>query len=330
MRIARALMGEKTISLFKFTDADECMIGYQYRSPPEIHSCRANVEVNKLECWVAIPPLLPDTRAEVLWYWRSLTAAQQGSNVAVLVNDNTPYEYLRALCDRGSCPPFINNLTVHVHRLMIDNFDATLQGDYLCQVVLINQTSGTIEEELPPSNCARLQEASPDQAEGCDVMGNLKPWRCADQDQQIAEACPQQLSRPVEIVSSSALTQHSSNIIFYQNSKNIIATTLATFKPTMIISPSSTDTITTSPTLGEPSNENEETLGYIYALSSALVFLLIIGIVITIFIILGIRCMKQRRLTNLQTRKEGRSLPICMYVYTVSESLSSIIPLSKL
>ncbi|CAI8053041.1 hypothetical protein GBAR_LOCUS29010, partial [Geodia barretti] len=62
---------------------EECGIGYQYRSPPEMLNCRANITVTRLNCWVAIPNVTPPgARVNVVWYWRSRDEAERGSNSA--------------------------------------------------------------------------------------------------------------------------------------------------------------------------------------------------------------------------------------------------------
>ena len=125
------------------TDADDCEIRYQYRPPPEVLKCKANVDVTRLGCWVARPTTIPvNTRVEVRWYWRSLTDANIGLNTAVQVENSPPYVYVNAPCNRMEiCPtPSMDNLTVEINKLEIRDFDSTFEGDYLCRILVINET----------------------------------------------------------------------------------------------------------------------------------------------------------------------------------------------
>ena len=293
---------------FFLADADECGIGYQYRSPPNAFACRDNATVSRLDCHVALPPLPPDMRADVLWYRRSLSDAELGSNTAVLVNSRPPFKYIRTLCNREppNCPPLINNLTVHVNRLMIENFSVALQGDYLCQVLVINESSGAIQEELEPSNCARLELDPSAQTLEC-VSGDLRPWRCADQELQ-SQSCPQQVLRPpIEIApsSSSTPTQQSLSSIMH-NPTTIATTTPTTFRSTIAFSRGTYTQSSRPPTSTGSGQPNSDNASYIYAVLGAIVFLLAVGIGTAILIIVGLWCMKQRRSTSFKVERNGR------------------------
>ena len=305
MRVIRAKLNIRTVP----AGADECLIGYQYRSPPEGLNCRANITVTRLNCWVALPTVIPaGTRVDVIWYWRSIDEAERGSNVAYQVSNSPPFQYVHTFCDREPiCPIHVENLTVNVNQLEISHFGATLQGDYTCRVMLTNQTTGVMDQAMQPSACARLQLVS-DQAQNCEIVGIRSAWSCADTVQQLEE-CPQEFSfHPT----TSVVTPTSSSHMSLWDTSTTSVHTLQTRTTTSIISSRGSPTLQPSPHLsystsypsptqsGTPTDRQSASLSYIYISLGVSSLLLLAAIGTVISIILGVRSMRQRKVINLR------------------------------
>ena len=305
---------------------EECGIGYQYRSPPEMLNCRANITVTRLNCWVAIPNVTPPgARVNVVWYWRSLDEEERGSNSAFEVADSPPFKYVNTVCDRESiCPNDLENLTVNVSYLEISHFEAPLQGDYACRLVLINQTTGMVQQALQPSACTRLQ-LFPDQVVNCDIFGQHSTWTCADTIQQLGQ-CPQEFlfhptttSVVTHTISTTSPDQFKSPsyALFHITSLSMVFFASTAGSPTVEPSPHtpystaytqpspspphSTTVPQSSPST--PTEEQSNTLNYVYVVLGVAGLLILAAIATAVLIVLGIRCTRKKRAISL---KNGR------------------------
>ena len=212
------------------TDAEECGIGYQYRPPPEMMNCRANITVTRMECLIALPTIIPeDTRIDVVWYRRSIDEAQRGSDIALEVDNSPPFYYVHTVCNRQPvCPSHTSNLTVHISRLEISGFGPTLQGDYACRLVFVNQTTSVTEQAMQPSACVRLRLV-PDQMQNCEILGQRSTWSCADTVHELAE-CPRQfLSRSTTSTSEVVVTPTFSAVSILRSQKYTQESSTSTF-----------------------------------------------------------------------------------------------------
>ena len=275
-------------------------------------NCRANITVTRLDCWVALPTVIPpDIRVDVIWYWRSLHEAERGSNVAFEVTNSPPFHYIRTLCNRQPvCPTNTDNLTVDISQLEISRFGVSLQGDYACRVVLINQTTDTVEQVMQPSACARLK-LEPDQMQNCEIYGQRTMWNCADTAQQLTE-CPQELQTHPTPTSTSAThisLLHVSQSYVLKSSLHSLTSTTApvTLETSSHLSRSTSFSTThaspTPPGAPAPTDDITNTSSYIYILLTIVSLLLLGGIGTAASVILGIRRLRRKRSTNF---KEGR------------------------
>ena len=296
------------------SDADECGIGYQYRSPPELMSCRPNVSITRLDCLVALPTPPDNTRVDIRWYWRSLQDGEGGSSVAFEVENLPPFRYARVLCDRD-CPTPLNNLTVHVNQLGIRSFDSTLQGDYMCRVLVINETTGRVEQALQPSACTRLQIES-NQAQNCHTMGHRDTWKCADTNQCLE--CPQEFSvQPVtsDEISSSIFSEQ------LQSTYTIYATSTSLHTPTISAYSTHPSTVTVTPTSITPNiqdGQQDEIATYIYVPIVVLTLFLMAGIGFALFVLLGLQ--KRKKGSSLRVLQKGKffmAMHLCMHIYII-------------
>lgn len=287
------------------TDANECGVGYQYRSPPEELLCKANITLTRLNCLVAFPSSTPiNTRVEVRWYWRNLEDAAAGSNTAIEVN-HSHFLTVNTACDRGtSCPDAMYNLTANISQLEIEGLSSNHQGDYMCRILVINETSGELQQALHPSACVRLLVTSGIN-QNCLDMGERTEWRCADTDQQTGE-CPQLFSQyPVPSPSSSVAEKSSSASVIspFQSTMSLFTDSTTTVNPPPISSsvvisiPASLHITPTSTRTG--TQDTIATTLYVSVSLGALI-IVIIGVVSTtiIIIILGMHRMKKRNTQN--------------------------------
>lgn len=150
--------------------------------------------MTQLECWIALPTAAVGTRVEIRWYWRSLTGGM--SNIAYKIDNRSPFQYVHTPCD--PCPSLQNNLTIDVSRLEIEHFGSDLEGDYVCRVLVINETSAVVMQLLQPSACTMVRLDEDLEGSSCSVENLRTSWQCASTEPSDGQ-CPQQLSsaRPV-------------------------------------------------------------------------------------------------------------------------------------
>ena len=292
--------------------AEECGMGYQYMSPPEVLNCRANITVTRLRCWIAIPSVIPaGTSVNVLWYWRTLNEAERGSNAAFEITDSPPFKYVHTICNREEfCPSDQENLTVTLSQLEISHFEAALQGDYACRVVLTNQTTAVVQHAMPPSTCARVRLVH-DLTQNCEILGQHQLWSCADTIQQPDE-CPREFlsHRSTSVVTSTTLTISLQSTAYTASIRIFESTVFLTStrgSPTLSPLPYSSYSRTTtypSPTLsGTPTEQKSSQLNFINVALGVGSILILAAIGTVVLIILCIRITRRKKLINL---KNGR------------------------
>ena len=193
------------------------------------------------------------------------------------------------------CPtPSTDNLTVEINKLEIRDFGSAFEGDYLCRILVINETSGRVEQELQPSACVRLLLAQ-DQTQNCDTIGERIAWTCADTPQLKGE-CPQQVllypltSVPAQISPSTSFVRSTSasNVAFSAHSDSI--------SPTAPI----TTVVPTSSQSGTPKVRESKTASSVYISVGAVILVLIAGVAITLFIVTGMQYRKHKKLRSLE------------------------------
>ena len=281
--------------------ADDCMIGYQYRSPPVSVTCSPNATVTRLDCWIALPTAPSDTRVEIRWYWRSLSG---GSNTAYEVDNTSPFQYMYTPCD-NPCPTLgNNNLTIDVSQLKIENFGKDLEGDYLCRVLVVNKTSGVVIQALQPSACARVRLNEDMVEDSCSVDGLNTSWQCATTEPSVRE-CPQQLSPAQPLPSSASYTRMTSVPAYSSGSHPMLSTAVPT--------PTSTDT---------RSVEQHITASYIYAPLCTFALLVLVGVGITAVVILVLQHAKEKKLSHIKALQKGTNMKLKFNVYIINKYIS--------
>lgn len=135
------------------------------------------------------------------------------------------------------------SLTVAISQLEIESFGGAFEGDYVCRVVVINETSGEVEQELQPLACVRLL-LEPNPIQNCGERGERPMWRCADIDHR-TEQCPQQFS-PYPV--TSRVTQISSSISLRSTTSLHILSTITSVYSLIVPSASVSSAVLFGPT----------------------------------------------------------------------------------